>query len=82
MELAKKLFLQIRADIGGFDIASEFTANIFPSIAYELSWRGVGIAPFIGHKALYVNYEKGSGNDQFQFKTWVYGPLLGVAFRF
>jgi hypothetical protein len=82
LELAKKLFLQIRGDIGGFDIASEFTANIFPSIAYEFSCHGVGIAPFVGYKALYVNYETGSGNDQFQYKTWMYGPLLGVAFRF
>lgn len=82
LELAKKLFLQVRADIGGFGIVSDFTANIYPSIAYELSWHGVGIDPFVGYKALYVNYDTGSGNDQFQYKTWMYGPLLGVAFRF
>jgi hypothetical protein len=82
LELIKKLFLQVRADIGGFGIASDFTANIFPSIAYEFSCHGVGIDPFLGYKALYVNYDTGSGNNQFQYKTWMYGPLLGVAFRF
>ena len=82
LDFYKKLFLEFRSDIGGFDLSfsSKFSWNIIAVVGYELSW--YRITPLIGFRALYDNYANGSGNTRFEAKTWMYGPLLGVAFRF
>jgi len=82
LDFYKKLFLDVRSDIGGFDISfsSKFSWNIISVVGYELPW--YRMTPLIGFRALYDNYANGSGNNRFEAKTWMYGPLLGVAFKF
>jgi hypothetical protein len=82
LEFYKKLFLDVRTDIGGFDLSfsSKFSWNILAVVGYELPW--YRITPLIGYRALYDNYTNGSGNSRFDAKTWMYGPVLGVAFKF
>lgn len=67
-----------RGDIGGFGVGSDF------------AWQAVGLVewqPFeyvsflAGYRALDIDYEDGSGNDYFKFDATVYGPLLGVNFK-
>jgi hypothetical protein len=82
LEFYKKLFLEVTTDIGGFDLSfsSKFSWNILAVIGYELPWHR--ITPLIGYRALYDNYSTGSGSSRFDAKTWMYGPALGVAFKF
>jgi hypothetical protein len=82
LEFYKKLFLEVTTDIGGFDLSfsSKFSWNVLAVVGYELPW--YRITPLIGYRALYDNYANGSGNSRFDAKTWMYGPALGVAFKF
>ncbi|MGB7292455.1 MAG: hypothetical protein WBD99_09815 [Thermodesulfobacteriota bacterium] len=82
LEFYKKLFLELTTDIGGFDLSfsSKFSWNVLAVVGYELSW--YRITPLIGFRALYDNYANGSGNSRFDSKMWMYGPALGVAFKF
>jgi hypothetical protein len=82
LDFYRKLFLELSTDIGGFDLSfsSKFSWNIIAVVGYELSW--YRITPLIGFRALYDDYANGSGNTRFEAKTWMYGPLLGAAFRF
>lgn len=78
----EKLTFVVKSDIGGFDFgfSSDIAWNLVSWIGYELpSYR---ITPIIGYRVLYTDYDDGSGNDRFVYKTWTHGPLLGLAFRF
>lgn len=78
----KKLTFEVRTDVGGFGLgfSSNISWNIVSVIAYELPW--YRITPIIGYRALYDDYSDGSGNNRFAYNAWMYGPVLGVAFRF
>jgi hypothetical protein len=82
LEFYKKLFLELTTDTGGFDLSfsSKFSWNVLAVVGYELAW--YRITPLIGFRALYDNYANENGNTRFEAKTWMYGPLLGVAFKF
>jgi hypothetical protein len=82
LELIKKLQFVLRSDIGGFgaSFSSNISWNIAAYLGYELPW--YRITPIIGYRALYVDYENGSGNDRFEYKTWTYGPQIGIGFSF
>jgi hypothetical protein len=75
LEFYKKLFLDLRTDIGGFDLSfsSKFSWNILTVVGYELPW--YRITPLIGYRALYDNYTNGSGTSRFDagiFLTFTY----------
>jgi hypothetical protein len=36
----------------------------------------------VGYRALSMDYEQGSGNDQFRFDMILHGPVLGAMFHF
>jgi hypothetical protein len=78
----ENLVLVLRSDVGGFGFgfSSDITWNLVASVGYELPWWGM--TPIIGYRALYIDYDDGSGDDRFAYDTWTYGPLLGLAFRF
>jgi hypothetical protein len=82
LELIKKLQLVLRSDIGGFgaSFSSKISWNIAAYLTYELPW--YRITPVIGYRALYDDYENGSGNNRFEWKTWTYGPQIGIGFSF
>jgi hypothetical protein len=77
-----KFFVQVRSDIGGFGLgfSSDISWNIAGYIGYELPW--YKITPIIGYRALYDKYSHGSGDNRFLWDAWMYGPQIGVAFKF
>ncbi len=77
-----KFFVSIRSDVGGFGLgfSSDISWNIAGYLGYELPW--YKITPIIGYRALYDKYDNGSGDDRFLWDAWMYGPALGVAFKF
>ena len=52
--------------------------------AYSYSWQYTGyqVAALIGFRALGVNYASGSGVDTVANNEVLYGPIIGVSFRF
>jgi hypothetical protein len=73
--MAEKWELTLRGDIGGFGIGSDFTANAAGLIDYQ-PWKHVSL--FVGYRALYQDYEDGSGAEKFAFDATMQGPGVGL----
>jgi hypothetical protein len=74
VSLADSFILNLRWDMGGFDITSEssnFTWNALAVLGYEVS----------NVTTLCAGY-RGLGLDHNNADLTIYGPLLGVGFRF
>lgn len=71
--------LVLRGDVGGFDVESKFCANMFAGLGYRFPMGdSANGAVFIGFRALYQDYNR----DDFEWRAWVYGPLLGFQISF
>jgi hypothetical protein len=75
-----KWLLQLRADIGGFGIGSQFAWQLQPDIFYRASkLLQVGI----GYRAISMNYYNNkSGSDYFSYDMQEYGPQIRIGFNF
>jgi hypothetical protein len=73
----------VRGDIGGFGLGSQFS---WQAVAvYSYSWDldgGQKLAALLGFRALGVNYSSGSGLDAVGINETLYGPIIGVSYRF
>ena len=73
--------LRLRGDIGGFGIASDFTAAIEIGALYDIDeqWR-----IDMKFKSLWVDYEEGTAGkqDSFSYDTVSFGPIVGITYRF
>ena len=71
----------LAGDIGGFDVASDFTASVQALVIYD-AWEDISIAA--GYRALWVDYDNGKRgtSDYFRYDTVTHGPQIGVIFRF
>jgi hypothetical protein len=78
-DLPKNFMVVLRGDVGGFDVGSQLSWNLAGYVGYNIS-RVVSL--WAGYRALYVNYESGSGFDKFVFNVTMYGPVIGMGFRF
>jgi opacity protein-like surface antigen len=69
----------LRADIGGLGVGSDFT---WQGIA-RLDWRlSESVSLDLGYRYVYVDYEHGSGADEFVYDVATSGLLFGVVFGF
>jgi hypothetical protein len=78
-DLPKNFFVALRGDVGGFDVGSKISFNMSGYVGYNIS-RVVSL--LAGYRALYVDYESGSGTDKFVFNAWMYGPAIGMMVHF
>ena len=70
----------LAGDIGGFGVASDFTASVQGLVIYD-AWDSVSLAA--GYRALWVDYDNDDeGPDFFAYDTVTHGPQIGVIFRF
>lgn len=76
-DLSSHWLVQIRADMGGFGIGSEFTWQGVLLGRYSISDR-VGVAA--GYRYLDVDYE--NADDEFLYDVAMRGPVLGVVLTF
>ena len=75
---ADKWSLVARGDIGGFGIGSDFAAQGLAVI----DWQPFKYVSFLaGYRAIYQDYESGSGQDLFRFDATMHGPVFGINFR-
>jgi len=77
-DFADKWKLIVRGDIGGFGVGSDFAWQGLAAV----DWQPFKYVSFIGgYRALYQDYEEGSGRDFFRYDVTIHGPLVGVNFR-
>ena len=72
---------RLRGDVGGFGIASDFTAAIEIGALYDIDKHWQVDMKF---KSLWVDYEEGTEGrqDRFTYKTVSFGPVVGITYRF
>jgi len=76
-DLSRKVMLNLRADIGGFGVGSDFSWNGLAAIGYRFTENITGL---LGYRALYVNYK--SGTSRARYEETLHGPIMGLAFTF
>src|SRR5262245_9248227 len=74
--------LLFRADVGGFDVGSEFSWNIAAAYSFDFAVRdGVTYSGVLGYRALSVDYVQGSGTSRYEYDVVQHGPIVGVTLR-
>ena len=75
--------IAVRGDIGGFGLGSQIA---WQAVAvYSYAWQldnGQHLAALLGFRALSMNYSSGSGADAFAINEVMYGPIIGLSYRF
>jgi hypothetical protein len=69
----------LRADVGGFGVGSDFAWQFFPYASWQFGERS---SMQVGYRWLDVDYDEGSGPGEFKYDVLTQGPQLGVTFRF
>lgn len=72
---------RIRGDFGGFGAGSDFTWNLAGILSYDFRAK-VPVTVLLGARALYQDFETGSGSSKLRWDVTQYGPLIGVSFPF
>jgi len=72
----------MRGDIGGFGLGSQFSWQAVAVYSYSWQYTGYQVAALLGFRALAVNYSSGSGINAIAINEVLYGPIIGVSFRF
>ena len=78
-DINDRWFLNGLADIGGFGVGSQLTAQGFLAAGYRWNDR---VSTAVGYRALYTDYESGSGASRFDYEATMHGPFMSLGFRF
>ena len=82
-QLAPGQELMLRGDIGGFDVGSQFSWNVTGAFSFDFAMRhGILWSGVVGYRALSVDYEKGSGVNEYRYDVLQHGPILGLTAKF
>ena len=70
----------LRTDFGGFGIGSSSDLTWVGGLGfgYAITKR---IEALIGYRAIYLDYENGSGNNRFAMDVWMHNPFIGINFH-
>ncbi len=75
---ADNLKLIASGNIGGFGVGSEFSWEALGLV----EWQPFEYVSFIGgYRALDIDYEEGKGPASFNLDMTLYGPVIGVSFK-
>jgi hypothetical protein len=75
--------LVVRGDVGGFGAGSQFSWNALAAYSFDFAVRsGVTYSGMLGYRALYVDYEQGSGRNKYEFDVLQHGPIVGLTVGF
>ena len=75
--------LLFRADVGGFDVGSQFSWNVLGAYSFKFAVRdGVTYSGMLGYRALSVDFEKGSGTNRYEYDVVQHGPVVGLTIGF
>ncbi len=81
-DLTDRLVLVARSDIGGFGAGSDFTWNVIANLGYRFELFGAPAVALGGYRALYQDFEEGSGLNKFAWDIWVHGPIIALNVKF
>jgi hypothetical protein len=79
LPLAEDWSLTLRGDIGGFGVGSDFSWQAVARVNWQMTQSSL-LA--FGYRAVAVDYEDGSGTDEFRYDVTTSGFLAGFAFTF
>jgi hypothetical protein len=75
--------LMFRADVGGFDVGSQFSWNVIAAYNFNICVsNGVTYTGMLGYRALSVDYAQGSGFNKYQYDVVQHGPVMGISVKF
>lgn len=78
-DIKDKWLFQIRGDLGGFGIGSDFTWQLQAYAGYRFS-RLFQLSA--GYKILSIDYDKGVDADRFIYNVDTFGPVIRLGFNF
>ena len=76
-EITERLLFNIRGDIGGFSVGSDFSWNAPGVFGYRFTKDITGL---LGYRALYVDCK--AGTSSIRYNITIHGPIMGPAFSF
>lgn len=76
-DITEKLLFNIRSDIGGFSVGSDFSWNALGVFGYRFTKDITGL---FGYRALYVDYKEGT--SIIRYNMTIHGPIMGLSFSF
>jgi hypothetical protein len=79
LPLGRNFSFNVRGDVGGFGVGSDFTWQAFPWFGWQFAKWGSLQA---GYRWVYSDYETGSGTGKFKYDILTQGPQLGLTFHF
>ena len=79
IHLDKHWFMDLRGGVGGFGAASTNTWDAMGVVGYNF-WKNA--TAILGYRAVGLNYESGSGRDNFKVNAVQHGPVVGLALTF
>ncbi len=82
-QIGEKWSVTALGDIGGFGVGADFTWQAAGMVGYSFDLFGEDNARFLaGYRALYQDYSTGNGDNEFEWKMTLHGPILGLAIAF
>ncbi|MBV1905445.1 MAG: hypothetical protein KUG75_05155 [Pseudomonadales bacterium] len=80
-DLSDKWKFQVRADIGGLGLQSDFTSSLSMGIRYKLSEL---LDLDLQYKGTWVDYKSGTRGqpEYYAYDTVTHGPIVGLIFKF
>jgi hypothetical protein len=69
-------------NIGGFGAGSKLAYSGIALVGYQFPLFGLDSTAWAGYKALYQDFQNGSGKDEFRWNMWLHGPIAGLTIRF
>jgi len=82
-EIADGQSLTLRADVGGFGVASDLTWQVVASYDFQIcATDRYTIDGYVGYRALSVDYSQGAGSNGYEFDAIMQGPVIGSSIRF
>jgi hypothetical protein len=61
---------------------TQFAWQVVATYGYSWKYTGYDVTALVGFRAIGVNYSQGSGADYLAINEILYGPIIGVSFRF
>ena len=79
IHLNKQWLVDLRGGVGGFGAASTNTWDAMGVVGYNF-WENATL--LAGYRAVGLNYESGSGRDNFKVNATLHGPIVGLSLTF
>jgi opacity protein-like surface antigen len=73
---------EMRGDIGGFGVGSNFSWQTYGGWSHDFEYRGVKFAGLVGYRALSIYVSKYINGRKNGFDEILHGPVTGVSFSF